>query len=315
MDAGPHHGVVTTFATPLTAADVALAAARLRPYVRRTPVMPIELDGRRAVLKLEHLQRSGSFKLRGALNAVLAGDRSADIVAASGGNHGLGVATAAHLLGLNATVYVPQSAPEGKTRRIEAAGARLVRAGATFAEANEVALAAARVSGARYVHAYDDADVVAGQGTVAAEVVADAPEVDSIVVATGGGGLGAGTLLAAGGRRTVLVEPENCRSVFDALRAGRPVDAPVESMASSALGTTRAGTVPFGVLAAAGADVVPLLVSEAQIAEASDLLWDEFRIAAEPAAALPLAAWRAGLVPGECPCLVVCGANADWQRA
>ena len=178
-----------------TAGSVAVAAAAIAPHVRRTPVLRAEVDGRPLVLKLEHLQRGGSFKLRGAVNALMAGPRPAQVVTASGGNHGIAVATAAAALGLPATVYVPVTAPEGKARRIQAAGARLVRHGATYAEAATAALEHARAPGARYVPAYDDPAVVAGQGTVTAEAVAGAPEVDAVVVAAGGGGLSAGAAL------------------------------------------------------------------------------------------------------------------------
>src|SRR5262249_21388045 len=119
----------------LSAGDVGAAAERIRPYVRRTPLLDLEIDGRRVLLKLEYLQLSGSFKLRGALNAMLCGPLDAHVVAASGGNHGLAVATAASLLGVSATVFVPRTVPDAKARRIEAAGARLVRHGETFAEA------------------------------------------------------------------------------------------------------------------------------------------------------------------------------------
>lgn len=290
-----------------TAASVAEAAAAIAPYVRRTPVLRAEVDGRPLVLKLEHLQRGGSFKLRGAVNALTAGPRPEHVVTASGGNHGIAVATAAALLGLPATVYVPVGAPEGKTRRIEAAGARLVRHGATYGEAAVAALDEARAPGVRYVPAYDAPAVVAGQGTVTAEAVADAPEVDSVVVATGGGGLSAGAALAAGGRDVVVVEPEGCCCVHRALAAGHPVDAPVDSVASSALGATRVGAVPFEVLSAAG--VVSVLVTDAELLAARDRLWEEFRLAVEPAAGAPFAAWLAGRVPGERACVVLCGAN------
>jgi threonine dehydratase len=292
---------------PLPTAVVAEAAATIAPYVRRTPVLRAEVDGRPLVLKLEHLQRGGSFKLRGAVTALAAGSRPEHVVTASGGNHGIAVATAAALLGLPATVYVPLGAPEGKTRRIEAAGARLVRHGATYGEAAAAALEVAQASGVRYVPAYDDPAVVAGQGTVTAEAVADAPEVDSVVVAAGGGGLAAGAALAAGGRAVVVVEPEGCCCVHRALAAGRPVDAPVDSVAASALGATRVGDVPFGVLSAA--EVVPVLVTDAELLAARDRLWEEFRLAVEPAAGAPFAAWLAGRVPGERACLVLCGAN------
>ncbi|WP_243741073.1 serine/threonine dehydratase [Streptomyces sp. 8K308] len=297
----------------LSAADVSAAADRIRPYARRTPLLDLEIDGRRVLLKLEYLQRGGSFKLRGALNAMLSGPLDDHVVAASGGNHGLAVATAASLLGVSTTVYVPRTAPTAKARRIEAAGARLVRHGATFAEAASAASDAAARPGRRFLHPYDDPAVVAGQGTVAAEIVADAPGVDAIAVAVGGGGLAAGTALASAGRRVVAVEPEHCRCLHDALAAGEPVDSAVDSVAASATGASRAGAAPFAVLAAH--DVSSVLVGEEQILQARDRLWEECRIAVEPAAALPFAAWLAGRVPGDLPCLVLCGANAEWTAA
>ncbi|MEU4739967.1 serine/threonine dehydratase [Actinosynnema sp. NPDC023658] len=285
--------------------DVAAAAERLRPHVRRTPSWRTEVDGRPVVFKLEHLQLTGSFKLRGALNALLTAGSPDRVVTASGGNHGLGVAQAAQLLGVQATVFVPVSAPEGKVRRIEAAGAKLIRHGDTYAEA---VLAARRTPGF-YVEAYNDPIVIAGQGTVAAEVVADVPEVDVIAVAVGGGGLAAGTALASG-RPTVAVEPERCCALHHALVAGEPVDAEVDSVSASALGATRVGEVPFGVLSSH--PVTSVLVSDAETLSARDRLWEEFRLAVEPAAAVPFAAWLAGEVPGELPCVVLCGANTDW---
>lgn len=303
--------VTATLPLPTTA-SVAAAAATTAPHVRRTPVLRAEVDGRPLVLKLEHLQRGGSFKLRGAVNALAGGPRPSSVVTASGGNHGIAVATAAALLGLPATVYVPRAAPETKTRRIEAAGARLVRHGATYADAVVAALADAQTPGARYVPAYDDPAVVAGQGTATTEAVADAPEVDAVVVAAGGGGLAAGAALAVAGRTLVVVEPEGCCCVHRALAAGRPVDSPVDSVAASALGATRVGEVPFRVLSGGAdtvAEVVSVLVTDAELLAARDRLWEEFRLAVEPAAAVPFAAWLAGRVPGERACLVLCGAN------
>ncbi|WP_233604664.1 serine/threonine dehydratase [Micromonospora sp. HM5-17] len=301
---------MTTSTDTVDIADVALAAEAIRPYVRRTPLLDARVDGRRVLLKLEQLQLSGSFKLRGALNTLLGGARPAHVVTASGGNHGLGVATAAALLGLPATVFVPTSVPAGKARRIEATGARLVRHGATYAEAAAAATEAARLAGHRYVPAYDDPAVIAGQGTVAAEIVADVPEVDAVAVAVGGGGLAAGTALAVGGRTTVAVEPQDCRCLADALAAGRPVDSPVRSVAASALGATRVGDLPFAILQRRPVESV--LVSDAELLAARDLLWEEFRVAAEPGAAAPFAAWIAGRVPGRLPAVVICGANTDW---
>jgi len=289
--------------------DVAAAAERIRPYVRRTPVMRVEVEGRQAVLKLEQLQLTGSFKVRGALNALLGEDeRPERVVTASGGNHGLAVATAASLLNLPVTVYTPESVLAAKARRIEATGAKLIRHGATYAEAAAAAMA---VPDSFYVPAYDHPLVVAGQGTCAAEVVADVPEVDTLVVAVGGGGLGAGTVLGAGGRHVVAVEPEGCQAFHDALAAGHPVDSSVDSVAVSALGATRVGDVPFAILRAASS----VLVSDQQILAARDRLWEEFRLAVEPAGAVPFAAWQAGIVPGDLPCLILCGANTDWTPA
>ncbi|TXS04910.1 pyridoxal-phosphate dependent enzyme [Streptomyces sp. col6] len=290
--------------------DVHAAADRIRPYARRTPLLDLEIDGRRVLLKLEYLQRGGSFKLRGALNAMLSMSPDDHVVAASGGNHGLAVATAASLLGRAATVYVPETAPEAKARRIEAAGARLVRHGAAFAEAASAALDVAARPGHRFVHPYDDPAVIVGQGTVAAEVVADEPDVDTVVAAVGGGGLAAGTALAVAGRRVVAAEPEDCRCLHDALAAGKPVDSAVGSVASSATGASRVGEIAFDVLTAH--DVTSVLVSDDEILQARDRLWEECRIAVEPAAAIAFAAWLAGRVPGKLPCLIVCGANADW---
>jgi threonine dehydratase len=299
-----------------TAHDVLAAAAAIRPYARRTPLLRADVDGRPVLLKLEHLQRSGSFKLRGAVNALLAlppDGRSAGVVTASGGNHGLGVATAAALLGVPATVFVPHGVPAGKARRIEAAGARLARHGATYAEAVTAALAEADRTGLHYLPAYDDPTVVAGAGTAAAEVTADAPDVEAVIVAVGGGGLAAGTVLAIGDRITVAVEPEHCCSLHQAIAAGQPVDAPVDSVAASALGATRVGAVPFALLNSPRTRSV--LVGDDQLVAARDRLWEEFRLAVEPAAAAPFAAWLAGRAPDGLCCVVLSGANTDWTPA
>jgi len=296
---------------PLPTIDsVREAAKRIEPHIRRTPLLRITLDGRHAVLKLESLQRTGAFKVRGALNALLAHPGPGHVVTASGGNHGVAVATAAGQLGLPATVFVPRGAPEGKTRRISAAGARLVRHGETYAEAAEAAQRACADTHGRYVPAYDDADVVAGQGTCPLEVVDDLPEVDAVVVPVGGGGLVAGTVLAAQGRTVVAVEPEGSACLHASLQVGAPVDVEVDSVAASALGATRIGQIPFAI---AAPSVTSVLVTDDQLLAARDLLWEEFRIAVEPAAATPVAAWLDRQVPGDLPALVLSGANTDWR--
>ncbi|WP_017602595.1 threonine/serine dehydratase [Nocardiopsis alkaliphila] len=301
----------TTAPAVPTATDVRAAAERITPHIRRTPVLRTELDGRPLTLKLEYLQRTGAFKLRGALNALLGAEPTDRVITASGGNHGLGVATAAKILGVRATVYVPETVPQAKAAPLEATGAEIVRVGEHYAMAAEAAREQADSEGVRYLHAFDDALVVAGQGTIGLEVATDAPECESIVVAVGGGGLAAGVRLGAEGRRVVGVEPQGCQSMHAAMAAGHPVTTPVESLASSALGAATLGRVPFEVLRTH--PVTPALVSDAEIIGAQARLWEEFRIATEPAAAVPFAAWLAGRVPGQNPCLVVCGANADWR--
>jgi threonine dehydratase len=300
----------------VTSDDVREAAARIGPYVRTTPVFATEIGGRPVALKLENLQVTGSFKFRGALNGVIArgaGGRPGEhVVAASGGNHGLGVATAAKIMGLSATVYVPRTTPEAKARRITAQGARVVRHGEVYADAEAAARAWAERSGGSYLHAYDDPDVIAGQGTIGLEIARHAPWCDSVAVSVGGGGLAAGLSVSLGPDRPVVaVEPEQCNSLHAAFLAGGPVDAPVDSAAASALGASRIGHNAFALLSSGKVQLA--LVTEREIAHARDLLWEELRLAVEPAAAVPFAAWLDGRVPGRHPCLVLCGANTGWH--
>jgi threonine dehydratase len=323
------------FAPPsVSPEDYAAAARRIAPYVRRTPLLTARVDGREVSLKLEHLQAAGVFKIRGALNALLArregGQQDTSVVTASGGNHGLGVATAARWLGIPATVYVPDTVPDIKASRIAAAGAEVVKTGRVYADAERAAREFAAGQGRFYVHAYDDPAVVAGQGTLAAEIVADLPECDVVAVPVGGGGLLAGVsgalaaidragqagTAAAGGpppRRVIGVEPEGCPTLHAAVEAGEPVDVGADSVAASALGASRIGGL---ALAAYRANPVGLaLVSDKEIIAARDRLWEEFRLAVEPAAATVFAAWLSGQVPGARPCLVLSGANATWTPA
>jgi threonine dehydratase len=299
---------MTTTALP-SEADVVAAAQRTKPYVRRTPVLDVVVDGQPVVFKLEHLQLTGSFKPRGALNALLSAPRPELVITASGGNHGLAVATASALLGLPAVVYVPETVPTAKARRIEATGARLVRVGTRYAEAAAAAQAAATAPGTRYLPAYDDPAVIAGQATVAAEIVADRPEVDTLVVAVGGGGLASGATIGGAGRPVLAVEPDGCCCLHDALAAGEPVDTAVDSIAASALGASRIGALPFELLRGSRS----LLVGDAEIRTARDRLWEEFRLAVEPAAAVPFAALLSGQIASPLPCLILCGANTDWS--
>jgi threonine dehydratase len=269
-------------------------------------------EGRPVAFKLEHLQVAGVFKIRGALNALLAA-RPARVVTASGGNHGLGVATAARWLGLPATVFVPATVPEAKARRIAATGAEVVKTGSVYAQAELAARDFAARERLYYVHAYDDPAVVAGQGTVGLEIIEDLPDCDAVAVPVGGGGLLAGVSGAVAPVRCVGVEPEGCPTLHAAVAAGEPAEVGADSVAASALGASRAGDL---VLAAYGDGRISLaLVGDEEIIAARDRLWEEFRLAVEPAAATVFAAWLSGQVPGQNPCLVLSGANADWAPA
>jgi len=311
------HGTSFAAARPVLLDEVRQAAARLASRARRTPVFTARIDGRPVTLKLEFMQVTGAFKFRGAFNAIAMAAGAQRVITASGGNHGLAVAAAASLQGLPATVYVPHGTPEVKRRRVTAAGAEVVTHGRRYAEAETAARAAAARtggpgSGALYLHAYDDPAVIAGQGTVGLEIAGQVPETDAVVVAVGGGGLAAGVSAAIGTERTlVAVEPENCDCLHRAFAAGGPVEAPTGSVAASALGASRVGDLPFAMLRQRPVELVH--VTDAEILAARDRLWEDLRIAVEPAAAAPFAAWLAGRVPGRRPCLVLCGANDDWR--
>jgi threonine dehydratase len=301
----------------VTPQDFLLARTRIAPYIRRTPVLRATADGRPVAFKLEHLQVAGVFKIRGALNALLsAGARDgglARVVTASGGNHGLGVATAARWLGVPATVFVPGTVPEVKASRIAAAGAEVVRVGTKYADAEAAAREFAGEGGLYYVHAYDDPAVVAGQGTLGLEITEDLPDCDRVVVPVGGGGLLAGVAGAVAPVCVTGAEPEGCPTLHAAVEAGGPVEVGADSVASSSLGASVIGGPALAAYEAY--DVSAVLVSEGQIVAARDRLWEEFRLAVEPAAATAFAAWLSGQAPGDLPCVVLSGGNAAWTPA
>jgi threonine dehydratase len=304
--------------TMVTRSDIDAAAARLAGLVRRTPV--IEVDGASLSLnysvrlKLESLQHTGSFKARGAFNRLLNTTvPNSGVIAASGGNHGAAVAYAARSLAVNAEIFVPARTPETKVNRIRSYDARVILGGAAYADA----LAASRVrqaeTGALEVHAYDHADVLAGQGTVGREFHHDAPELTHVLVATGGGGLIGGIAAwYAGSAAVVSVEPENCPTLATALRAGHPVDCAVSGLAADSLGARQVGGVMFPIAQAFVSQAV--LVTDEAIAAAQRLLWEKLRLIAEPGGATALAALLSGrFVPpqGAQVGVVVCGGNTD----
>jgi len=300
----------------LTRTDIARAHERIAPFVRRTPVIEVEAGSLAAsplILKLELLQHTGSFKPRGAFTNLLSRQvPEAGVAAASGGNHGAAVAFAARALGVPARIFVPELASPVKTARIAAYGAELVVTGATYAEALDACQAHIAASGAMAVHAYDAPETVAGQGTVARELAAQAG-LDTLLVAVGGGGLIAGCAAwYAGAVKLVAVEPEGCPTLARARAEGRPVDVEVGGIAADSLGARRLGALPFGLAEAHVAE--SLLVADDAIRAAQRALWDRLRIVAEPGGATALAAVMSGAYapgPGERVGVLVCGGNAD----
>ncbi|GAB3032427.1 serine/threonine dehydratase [Nocardioides flavus (ex Wang et al. 2016)] len=301
----------------ITRDDVLAARDRIAGHVRRTPLLaPSGRD--RLWLKCEHLQHCGVFKTRGAFNRQLAARErgelgEAGIVVASGGNAGLAQAFVARELGVRATVFVPETAPAVKVERIRRYGADVRRVGAEFAEAQEAAVLFAQEQGATFAHAYDQPEVAAGAGTLAEELLEDEPDIDTIVVAVGGGGLYAGVAAAARGRaRVVAVEPRLIPTLHAAMAAGHAVDVDVSGVAADSLGARRIGDL---ALAAARAEPpVAVLVDDDDIVAARRHLWAEHRIASEHGAAAAMAALLTGAyVPaaGERVAVVVCGANTD----
>ena len=235
------------------------------------------------------------------------------MVAASGGNAGLAVAYSARELGLTAHIVVPVTAPPVKVARLRALGAAVVQEGAVYAEAFAVAQGYATRTGLPLVHAYDQPEVCAGNGTLALELVEQVGPVDTVLVATGGGGLIAGIAAALADRaRVIAVEPERCPTLHAALAAGTPVDVDVGGIAADSLGASRIGSVCWEIARATGMSSV--LVPDEAIARARGRLWSELRVLAEYGGAAALAALITGAYlpePGERVAAVVCGGNTD----
>jgi threonine dehydratase len=312
-------------ATPsITPAAIEKTYPVIRPHVRVTPVLEVSgtdlgLAAFPLILKLELLQYSGSFKARGAFaNLLLRPVPPAGVVAASGGNHGAAVAYAARRLGLRARIFVPTVSSPAKIARIRAYGADLAVVGERYADALAASEAWQHESGALPVHAYDQAETLLGQGTLALELEAQA-RLDTVLVAVGGGGLIGGVAAWHAGRvKVVGVEPEAAPTLFDALRAGRPVDAPAGGVAADSLAPRRVGELMFPIARAHVERVV--LVADDAIRRAQQALWESFRVVAEPGGAAALAALLAGAyapAAGERVGVVVSGGNTtavDFAR-
>jgi threonine dehydratase len=299
--------------------DIERARTRIARYIRRTPVLtaPIEVGTTRSDLtfKLESLQVTGSFKPRGALNRILSHPAlpAAGLVAASGGNHGLAVAYAAQRLGLPCEIFLPTIAPEIKRAQLAALGAQVTIVGDVFVESLAAAEARAESTGALAVHAFDHPDTVAGQGTIAAELEEQAPDLDTVLVAVGGGGFIGGIATWYGSdARVIAVEPEGSPTLARAREAGQAVDIATGGLAADSLGCRRIGEIGFEITQR----LVPaaLVVSEGAIREAQRWLWTELRVVAEPGGAVALAAIIEGAYapgPDEAVGIFVCGGNTS----
>ena len=297
----------------------------IRPYVRVTPVVEVRggdfgLGDFSITLKLELFQHSGSFKARGAFTNLLTREiPAAGVVAASGGNHGAAVAYAAMRLGVPAKIFVPTVSSAAKVERIRAYGADLAIVGDRYADALAASEAWVARTSALPVHAYDQLETLLGQGTLGLEL-AEQASLDTVLVSVGGGGLLGGVAAWYAGKVKVIgVEPECAPTLTEALKAGRPVDAPAGGIAADSLAPRRVGELMFPIARAHVATV--LLVSDAAIRRAQDALWSAVRIVAEPGGAAAFAALLGGAyapAARERVGVIVSGGNStavDFARA
>ncbi len=301
-----------------TREDIERAAERVAKYIRRTPVValgPIISDVWDLVLKLDHLQPTGSFKVRGAFNLLLNNDVDRGVVAASGGNFGKAVAYAASRLGVPATIFVPETSPKEKTGAIAQYGADVHIIPGYYDDARLASEEFAEKSGLFLAHAYDHPDVVAGQGTVGREIAEQVLEVTKVLVPVGGGGLIGGVANWFRGDAEVFgVEPEGCPSLHEARASGQPVKAGVFGVASSSLGAEMIGEHPWLANQWIHDSV---LVSEESILVGQRWFWDHVRLWVEPAASVTIAAIQTGVVKpeaGDTVVALVSGANVALEQ-
>jgi threonine dehydratase len=297
--------------------DIERAYQRIGGHVRVTPTFDVAgsdfgLGAAPVTFKLELLQHGGSFKTRGAFNHLLTrAIPAAGVVAASGGNHGVAVAYASKQLGVPATIFVPSTSSPSKIDRIRGYGAELNVGGVRYADALASSEAWAQSSGALVIHAFDQMETIIGQATVGLELNKQAPSLDTVLVAVGGGGLIGGIAAwYAGATRVVGVEPVDAPTLTRALAAGQPVDAPAGSIAADSLAPRRVGHLMFPIAQAHVSEVV--LVTDDAIRQAQEALWGQVRIVAEPGGATAFAALLSrAYVPqrGERVGVIVCGGN------
>ncbi len=309
----------------ITIDDILAAAERIAPHVRRTPVIaatnlkaPIA-EGCTLGLKLELLQVTGSFKARGATNRLLALDPATlakGIVAASGGNHGIATARAGHMAGVPTTIFLPTNASPAKIEKLEAWGARTRIHGDAWHESNAAALDFLRETGGVYFHPFADPEVVAGQGTVALEILEQMPEVDTVLVAMGGGGLISGVATAIRARaphvKVVGIEAAGSPVLLRAIEAGANIALDRVTTSVATMSCAKTEDTIFEVVRDRVDEIV--LVEDDEMRAAARWLWFEMGLAADLSGAAAVAALQTGRylpAPGERLCAIVCGAGPD----
>jgi threonine dehydratase len=301
----------------ITRQAIAATAVRIAPHLRVTPVLQTGAAGLGGpavplTLKLELLQHAGSFKARGAFaSLLLRAVPPAGVAAASGGNHGVAVAYAASQLGVPAHIFVPTVSSPAKIERIRAFGAHLTVTGDRYADALAASESFARTTNALQVHAFDQVETILGQGTLGLELAKQAPDIDTVLAAVGGGGhIGGIAAWYRGQVRVIGVEPRLAPTLHNALVAGEPVDAPMGGVAADSLAPKRVGVLTFPIAKAFVERVV--LVDDDDILRAQAALWDAARIVAEPGGATALAALLSGAytpAPDERVAVIICGGN------
>jgi threonine dehydratase len=304
--------------------DIETARRRIQDHIIRTPLLlsPTlsRMTGANIYLKLEMLQKAGSFKIRGAANKILRHRedlRGGSVVAASAGNHAQGVAVAAHIAGVPATIVMPEWVSPLKLEATKGYGADVIITGSTLKESIDHALRLAE-KGGLFIHPYNDEEVIAGQGTLGLEILDDLPDTDLIVVPVGGGGLIAGIATAAKGRRpgtrVIGVQARECPSAYAALQAGKPVPVNPGPTLADGIRIAATGEIAFPVLQRLVGSVV--LVGEQEIEDAILFLLERKRVIVEGAGATPLAALLSGRIPvqpGMNVALVLSGGNIDTR--
>lgn len=303
--------------TTPTRDDILAAGARIAGFVRRTPVIVADVGtGAPLYFKLDTLQPTGTFKIRGAFNRLLAETSTPrQVVAASGGNFAKAIAHAARHLSIPAHLFVPDSSPREKLEALSAYGATIHVIAGMYPDALGASRAFAEEHGGAFAHAYDQSEVVAGAGTIGMEIDAQVPEADTVLVAVGGGGLIGGiSSWFRGAKKVVGVETVGTGSLHAAFAAGAPVDVEMSGIAISSLASGRVGDIAWEAASQWVAD--SLVVSDQDIVDAQEHLWSELRMVVEAGSAAPMAALLSGAYrpeTGEKVVVLLCGANASWS--